>query len=253
LGAAALTSASALKTFTSTRRFLARAEPDHVDAVDRDVVLGHQVLHHRVGAAPAQPFVVLGVSDAVGIALHRDEEALPAFDLARQFVEFGPAIGVQRVLIEGKGDGHRRLQAVVVQIRDHRAEAVDVAQSLVSGGLRGNGVLPGAVGPSHGFPGVSVSSSGSLARSRNAALRALVYLLELRAGVVDRLRVSIRLFAHLVYFRLDGGRRISHIFLCGAPASKQRARQDASRSQNLRHKSNLATPDCNRRAVPTIC
>jgi len=108
--------ASALKTFTSTRRFLARAsrvlpsstralhaEADHVDFEDRDIVLGNQVLHDGVGATPAEPFVVLAVASLIGVAFDGDDVALVGPDCIRDAIEILLGVRGERVLIEAEG------------------------------------------------------------------------------------------------------------------------------------------------------
>src|SRR4051812_524593 len=55
------------------RRFVF-AQPDHVNPVDRNVVLGDEVVDHGVGALAAQFLVILLRPGRIGIALDRDKE-----------------------------------------------------------------------------------------------------------------------------------------------------------------------------------
>ena len=51
-------------------------EADHMDAVNRNIVLRNQVSHHGVRAPFAQSGIVLVGAHAIGESFHRDEEPL---------------------------------------------------------------------------------------------------------------------------------------------------------------------------------
>ncbi len=74
---------------TSTRLFFARAarsfpssagfslpSPDHLDPIDRNVVLGHQIRYDVVGTAAAQRHVVRIVTRFIGKSFYGDKVAL---------------------------------------------------------------------------------------------------------------------------------------------------------------------------------
>src|SRR5260370_11317225 len=52
------------------------SKTDHVDAVDRDVVLSHEIFHHAIRTTAAQDFVLFLVPPRNGVALHGREETL---------------------------------------------------------------------------------------------------------------------------------------------------------------------------------
>src|SRR5258708_30496877 len=76
------------------------SKTDHVDAVDRNVVLSHEIFHHAIRTTAAQDFVVCLGPRRIGVAFHGDEEALSAFHLHGELVEFSLGIVAQCVLVE---------------------------------------------------------------------------------------------------------------------------------------------------------
>ena len=91
---------------TSTRRFLAlrravsaffrrflRAQTDHVNAIDRNIVLRHQVLHHAVRAPPAESGIIFRRTVLIGKSFYRDEvvlqHTLVGYQVVKLLLRFG--------------------------------------------------------------------------------------------------------------------------------------------------------------------
>src|SRR5262245_42873847 len=72
-----------------------RTQANHMNPVDRYVVLGNEIVNYGIGAAFTQRFIICLRSRGVGIALHRDEIALAATDVACEFVQILFAFLVQ--------------------------------------------------------------------------------------------------------------------------------------------------------------
>src|SRR5579862_5223163 len=97
------------------------AESNLVDPIDGDIVFGHQIFRHGIGAFAAERFIVLLRAGAVGEALDSDEIALILRGVGYHAVQVFAVFGSEGVFVECEGYGEIRDLLIVVQVSDDLA------------------------------------------------------------------------------------------------------------------------------------
>src|ERR1035437_459384 len=214
-----------------------------MDEVDRDVVLGYEVLHHRVSTLTAETFIVGLVAGAVGVTFHGDHEALVGFDIGNQLGEVGLGVRRENMFVESEGNADRRLELIVVDIGDCGPEVGQAKLGLIThlGGLGHGvgGVLVGGGGVLVGDGGMLVGTGGAFLRGRDAGLRLLIHLFHLGLCVFDLLAVLSGLLPHLIHFSLDRSGGVAHVLFGRAATRQQGTRNDARGKENSHKSQNL--------------
>src|SRR5579862_853812 len=198
------------------------AKSDHVDAVNGNVMLGHQVFGHAIGPFAAEHFVILARSGAVRETFYGDEVPLVLGGIRHQGVEILAVLGGKRVLVEGERDRQIADLLVIVQIGNHLPQTLDLFGVLGCQIRRlaslGHGALRAVLGCQSLF-----------LRGTDAVLGLLVHPVDARrqlgAGLLDLLAVLGSLIADLIDLSLDRRRCVLHVFLGCATACEERRRQ----------------------------
>src|SRR4051794_21913108 len=161
------------------------AQTDHVDAVDRNVVLRYQVIHHGIGAFPAQFFVILPRTGGVGVALDGDEKPLVGLHVGDEFIEVALGFIGQRVPVELEGDGGCGLQFVVVEIGHDGSQTGYTLHSLIRSLSGCRSLLVRGGGAIHRVAGMLIGGCSAFLGRADAALGTFINLFHLVAGVLN--------------------------------------------------------------------
>lgn len=210
------------------------AETDHVDAVDRNVVLRDKVFNDCISAFLAEHFVILRAARLIREAFNGNDEALIGLDVLGELVEIGLVFLGQAVLIQRERNGDGTLELIIVDVTDDAPKAVQALSILIRlliGRLRrGHGVIGvghGVIGVIHSVSRMLVGSTRFFIRGADTVLGALVDIRHLFVGVLDLVTILGGLLAYLIYFGLDGSCGVAHILFRSASPREQSARYDA--------------------------
>jgi hypothetical protein len=204
--------AAVLRARLAVARFIDRlhlSEADHVNAINRDVVLGYEVLDDGIGAAPAESLVVIGAPDLIRESFDRDEIALVLVSTGYHLIELLLAIAGELVTAELEQDGSRAHRLIVIEIGDLAPQISQIVSDLL-------GLLVGLVGARHSLTGFGINGHDALigcAQISLGFLNLLFGLIEVLIRLVNLLTVLIGLLRDLIQLAAYGGDGITDVFL----------------------------------------